>query len=161
MTTSPTPWQLAQVNIAELKVPISHPDVQDFVDGLAPINAQAEASSGFVWRLQDEAGDATQIAYDPNPLLIVNLSVWESADALKAFTYSPEHLAYVRRRREWFSRLAAPHFCMWWIPADHRPTPAEARQRLHLLKTHGPSAAAFTFSTLYSPEMPSAASSHT
>ncbi|ULH16787.1 DUF3291 domain-containing protein [Deinococcus sp. KNUC1210] len=160
MTTHPT-WHLAQVNIAELKVPIGHPDVQDFVDGLAPINAQAEASSGFLWRLQDEAGDATQIAYDPNPLLIVNLSVWESADALKAFTYSPEHLAYLRRRREWFSRLATPHFCMWWIPAGHHPTPAEARERLSMLETHGPSAAAFTFSRLYSPEPASPASSHT
>ena len=155
-TARPAAWQLAQVNIAALKVPIDHPDVQDFVDGLAPINAQAEASSGFVWRLQDDAGDAgdaTHIAYDQNPLLIVNLSVWESAETLKAFTYSPEHLAYLRRRREWFSRLATPHFCMWWIPAGQRPTPAEARERLQQLETHGPSAAAFTFSKLYPPEL--------
>ena len=146
-------WQLAQVNIAQLNVPIDHPDVQDFVDGLAPINAQAEASGGFVWRLKDDGGDATHIAYDPNPLLIVNLSVWESIEALKAFTYSPEHLAYLRRRREWFSRLATPHFCMWWGAAGHRPTPVEARERLNELETHGPTPAAFTFSKLYPPEL--------
>ncbi|WP_425145748.1 DUF3291 domain-containing protein [Deinococcus sp.] len=145
--------QLAQVNIARLKVAIEHPDVRDFVAGLAPINAQAEASGGFVWRLQDDAGDATQIAYDPNPLLIVNLSVWESVEALRAFTYSPEHLAYLKRRREWFGRLATPHFCMWWITAGQRPTPAKARERLKILEQRGSSAAAFTFSQRYPPKL--------
>ena len=97
-------------------------------------------------------GDATSIPYDANPLLIVNLSVWESVDALRAFTYAPEHLAYLRRRREWFLRLATPHFCMWWVQAGHRPTPAEARARLASLEAHGPGAAAFNFGRVYDPE---------
>ena len=149
---------LAEVNIAELKVPLTHPDVQDFVDGLVPINALADASPGFVWRLQDEAGDATGVAYDGNPLLIVNLSVWESVEALRGFTYHPEYLVYLRRRREWFMRLATPHFCMWWVPAGHSPTPAEARARLAHMEPHGPSASAFTFGRIYEPEPASTSS---
>jgi Domain of unknown function (DUF3291) len=148
-----TPVHLAQVNIAELKVPLDHPDVQEFVDGLTTVNAYAEASAGFVWRLQDEAGDATGVAYDSNPLLIVNLSVWQDVESLRAFTYAPEHLAYLRRRREWFSRLASPHFCLWWVPPGHRPTPQEARARLAQLEAHGPTGAAFTFAQVYPAEL--------
>ncbi len=142
-------YQLAQVNIARLHAPLDHPQIQDFVNGLAPINARAEASPGFVWRLQDEAGDATGIPYNPDPLLIVNLSVWDGVDSLRAFSYSGPHLEYLKRRREWFARLGTPHFCMWWVPTGQRPTPAEARVRLELLELLGPSEQAFTFSQVY------------
>ena len=144
-------FQLAQVNVARLHQPLDHPQIQDFVAGLAPINTLAETSPGFVWRLQDEAGDATSIPYDPDPLLIVNLSVWESVESLRAFSHSGPHLEYLKRRREWFARLGTPHFCMWWIPAGHRPTPAEARERLELLERLAQSEQAFTFSRVYGP----------
>ena len=144
--------QLAQVNIARLHAPLDHPQLRDFVDGLAPINALAEASPGFVWRLQGEAGDATGVAYDADPMLIVNLSVWDGVDSLRAFSYSGPHLGFLKRRREWFARLATPHFCMWWVSAGQRPTPTEARARLAHLDAHGPSVSAFTFAQVYDPE---------
>lgn len=152
--------QLAQVNIARLHAPLDDPQIRDFVDGLAPMNALAERSPGFVWRLQDEVGDATGIAYDPDPLLIVNLSVWETVESLRAYAHSGEHLEYLKRRREWFAKLATPHFCLWWVPFGDRPNPAEARARLWQLETGGPSAAAFTFARIYPPEqVPLSASS--
>lgn len=143
--------ELAQVNIARLHQPLDHPQTRDFVEGLAPINALAEAAPGFLWRLQDEAGDATAIPYAPDPLIIVNMSVWDSVENLRAFSHSGPHLDFMKRRREWFARLATPHFCMWWVPAGQRPTPAEARERLLTLEREGQSEAAFTFSRVYAP----------
>jgi len=144
---------LAQVNIARLRAPLDAPELQGFVEGLAPINALADAAPGFVWRLQDESGDATGVAYDPDPLLIVNLSVWESAEALHAFTYAGPHVEFLRRRRDWFTRLATPHLALWWVDDQHRPTPAEAHSRLAHLEAHGPTPHAFTLSQPYGPEL--------
>ncbi|ANE44223.1 DUF3291 domain-containing protein [Deinococcus puniceus] len=144
---------LAQVNIARLRAPLDAPELQGFVEGLAPINALADAAPGFVWRLQDESGDATSVVYDPDPLLIVNLSVWESAEALHAFTYTGPHVEFLRRRRDWFNRLATPHLALWWVDDQHRPTPAEAHDRLAHLEAHGPTPHAFTLSKLHGPEV--------
>lgn len=144
-------FQLAQVNVARLRAPLDAPQIKDFVDGLAPLNALAEHSPGFAWRLQDEAGDATGIAYDPNPLLIVNLSVWRDVESLRAYAHSGPHLDYLKRRREWFENLATPHFCLWWTRTGVYPDPEEARARLKLLETGGAGAAAFTFTRVYGP----------
>ena len=143
---------LAQVNVARLTAPIDDPRIREFVDGLAPVNALADAAPGFVWRMQDDSGDATHIEVDPDPLMIMNLSVWEDVAALMAFVRSPDHAAYLRRRREWFQRWTdGPYVCLWWVEEGHRPTPAEALERLAHLRAVGPSPQAFTTSKVFEP----------
>jgi hypothetical protein len=138
--------QLAQLNIATLLAPIDSPEIADFVANLAPVNRLAEASPGFVWRLQDEAGDATHIASPWGPEVIVNMSVWQDIAALHGFAFrNAEHVAVVRRRREWFQRMVQAYAVLWWVPEGHRPTVHEAAERLEHLRAHGPTARAFTF----------------
>jgi hypothetical protein len=137
-------YQLAQINIAALKAPLDSPELKDFVDNLDRINALAEASDGFVWRLVGDGNDATSL----RPLgenVIINMSVWRDVEALKAFAYQSAHAPIMRRRREWFTRMAEAYMVLWWVPAGHQPTPAEAVARLERLRRHGPSPEAFTF----------------
>lgn len=111
---------------------------------LDPVNAIADAAAGFVWRLQTEAGNATSIPVLGDDRLIVNMSVWASIDQLADFVYRSGHVAVMRRRREWFERIKV-FMALWWVPAGHLPTVAEAEERLEHLRTHGPTAHAFTF----------------
>lgn len=136
---------LAQLNVGRLRAPIDDPMIDDFRTNLEPINALAEASPGFVWRLQDESGDATAIKVFDHELDIINLTVWESIDALADFTYRSDHTEFLRRRREWFERPTEAITCLWWIPAGVTPTPQDAVARLEHLREHGPTARAFTF----------------
>jgi Domain of unknown function (DUF3291) len=141
----PARFHLAQVNIALPLEPLDSALLAEFVAQLEPVNAAAELSEGFVWRLQTESGDATEIRGFDDERLIVNLSVWESLASLRAFVYSRrEHLDVLRRRREWFELLSL-HLVLWWVPVGHRPTVAEAEERFAQLDTRGPSPAAFTF----------------
>jgi len=144
-------WHLAQLNVGQLRAPIDHPDSAGFADNLDPVNAEAEAAAGFVWRLQDESGNATGFARDGDPLRILNLSVWESVDEFKAFTYNGDHVKFMRRRREWFDARDGAHLVLWWIPAGHEPTIEEAEQRLAMLRDSGPSREAFTFMLTFPP----------
>lgn len=132
---------LAQLNIATLRQPMDHPDTAGFADGLAPINALGDSSPGFVWRLQTEEGDATSISVFPNPLTIVNLTVWESGQALRDFAYRGQHREFFRRRAEWFE--AGSRTAMWWIPAGTTPTVEDAKSRLEFIDRFGPSPYAF------------------
>jgi GNAT superfamily N-acetyltransferase len=142
---------LAQVNVARLRHPIDHPATADFVAGLVPVNAVADASPGFVWRLQTDDGDATALRVFPDPEVIVNLSVWTSVEALRAFIYRSDHTAFLRRRGEWFDRMSTPSVALWWVPADHLPDIAEARARLDFLVANGPTPYAFGLRTLERP----------
>ncbi|HSH59144.1 MAG TPA: DUF3291 domain-containing protein [Acidimicrobiales bacterium] len=142
---------LAQCNIARLREPLDSPRLADFVAALGPVNSLADRAEGFVWRLQTEEGDATGIRAFDDDMLIVNLSVWESIDALASFTYSGDHLAVMRRRREWFERMAESHLVLWWIPAGSLPTVEGARSRLDLLRAVGPSRDAFTLRARFNP----------
>jgi hypothetical protein len=138
-------YQLAQVNVGRLRAPVDAPEIAGFVAMLDPINALADAAAGFVWRLQTEDGNATAVRPDDeDPLLAINLSVWESIDALADFVYRSAHTDVMRRRREWFERVDV-YTTMWWVPAGHRPTVIEAMERLDHLRAHGPTAEAFTF----------------
>lgn len=142
-------YQLAQLNIAEMKAPLDSPSMADFVANLDRINALAEQSPGFVWRLQD-GDDATSI----RPLgehVLVNLSVWEDVPALSQYVYRSAHVEIMRRRREWFDRMKSAHMVLWWVPNGHRPTIEEAIGRLEQLRANGPSPAAFTFAQAYGP----------
>jgi hypothetical protein len=140
---------LAQLNIAELKAPLDSPELKDFVDNLDRINALAEASDGFVWRLVGDGNDATSL----RPLgenVIVNLTMWRDAEALRRFVYQSAHTPIMKRRREWFVRMADAYMCLWWVPEGHRPTPAEAVARLQHLRAHGPTPESFTFGEAFS-----------
>jgi hypothetical protein len=144
-------WHLAQVNVARLVAPLTDPAMADFVANLAPINALADASPGFVWRFQTEDGDATAVRPYDDDRIIINFSVWQDLNALREFVYRGSHAGVMKRRREWFERLADPYVALWWVPAGHQPTLAEAVARMEQLKANGPSAAAFTIQTVHPP----------
>jgi hypothetical protein len=139
-------WYLAQLNIGRLRAEVDDPSVAEFMDNLDPINALAEASPGFVWRLQTDDGNATAIrAFDGDPLMVLNLSVWETIEALADFAYRSAHTPFLRRRGEWFERLGEAYLVLWWIPAGTVPTVDEAIARLEHLRTDGTGPEAFTF----------------
>ncbi|WP_240121445.1 MULTISPECIES: DUF3291 domain-containing protein [unclassified Streptomyces] len=143
---------MAQVNIARLRFPLDSPELKDFVDNLAPVNADAEAADGFVWRLQSDDGDATDIPFLGDAWLIVNMSVWRDTDSLTAYMYQGRHREMLSRRREWFERVQEAMTALWWVPAGHRPTVGEAESRLLHLRANGPAPYAFTLRTSFPPQ---------
>lgn len=143
-------YELAQLNIAVMKEPLESPSMADFVANLDRINALAEKSPGFVWRLQTEEGDATAL----RPLgdnTLVNMSIWQDVASLNDYVYKSAHVEIMRRRKEWFERMSEAYVVLWWVPAGHRPSIAEAALKLDLLRKQGPTAAAFTFRQAFSP----------
>lgn len=138
-------FHLAQLNVAHALAPVDSPLLADFMAALDDINRLAEASPGFVWRLQSDSGNATDIRHDDDPLQIVNMSVWESAETLFDYVYRTAHTKIMARRREWFSRPTKAFQVLWWIPAGSTPTVEEAMARLAHLQAHGPTPHAFTF----------------
>ena len=138
-------WQLAQLNIARMLAPIDSPQLADFVADLDRINALADESPGFVWRLQSDDGNATEVAHGFGSDMLVNLSVWATVEDLHQFIYRTAHAGVMSRRKEWFERMADAYTVLWWVPAGHRPTVAEAQQRLAVLRSQGSTQAAFTF----------------
>ena len=134
---------LAQLNIGRFRYPTSDPRMEDFMNNLDLVNAIAERSPGFVWRLKDESGNATNFRPFPDPQMAVNLTVWESVEALERYVYQTVHKRFYGRREECFDTMAGPHLVMWWIPAGHVPTLQEAKERLEHLAAHGPSDHAF------------------
>jgi hypothetical protein len=143
-------YHLAQINIGVPKGPMDSAVMADFAAQLDEINALAEQSPGFVWRLQDDAGNAT--AFRPfNDDTLINLSVWETPVALRNFVYRSAHSKVMRRRREWFESMREMYMALWWVPQGHRPTIAEAVVCLEKLRANGPSAEAFTFGQLFPP----------
>ena len=143
--------QLAQLNVARAVAPLDDPRLADFMALLNEVNLLAERSPGFVWRLQGASGNATDVNVGDDPRVIVNLTVWESADDLFAFTYRSDHRAVVARRFEWFERWEGPSVVLWWQPAGTIPAIEEAFRRLRLLADHGPTPEAFTFKQQFAP----------
>jgi Domain of unknown function (DUF3291) len=142
-------FHLAQFNVARLRAPLTDPSMSQFVAGLDTINALADSSPGFVWRLAEGPdGDATTVRpLDPD--VIVTLSVWDSVESLRAFSYQSAHLDYLRRRRDWFLPHDFPaSLVLWWVSACHLPTVGEACKRLERVAA-GPSPEAFTFRTAF------------
>lgn len=144
-------YHLAQLNIGRLQAPLDSPQLEGFVAALEPINAIADRAPGFVWRLQTEDGDATSIRAFDDDMLLVNMSVWESLDALNAFVHRSDHRPVMLRRREWFERPSDAYVVLWWVPAGHTPTVEEAKERLELLRGRGPTPEAFSFNAAYPP----------
>jgi Domain of unknown function (DUF3291) len=143
-------YELAQLNVAIMKESFESPSMSDFVASLDRINALAESSPGFVWRLQTEEGDATAMRPMGEDTLI-NVSLWKDAESLNRYVYESGHVDIMRRRKEWFERMREAHIVLWWVPKGHRPTASEAIARLELLRSHGPTNEAFTLRTTFLP----------
>lgn len=135
---------VAQLNIGLPIEPVESALLAGFMAQLEPINALADAAPGFVWRLQTEDGDATGIRPFEDERLIVNMSTWETVESLAAFIYRSAHADVMRQRRQWFVPMREAYAVLWWVPAGHRPSLDEAKERLALLQSKGPSAQAFT-----------------
>ncbi len=141
----PQRFHLAQANIARMRAPLDHPIMEGFRSQLDRINAIADRSAGFIWRLQTDAGDATAIRAYEDERILFNMSVWESLEALHQYVYRSGHSAPLRNRKQWFEQLEGPILVLWWVPAGHLPSVAEAKARIGLLRSRGATAEAFTF----------------
>jgi len=143
---------LAQLNVGRVRAPLDDPIMKGFVDRLADLNALADTSPGFVWRLQTDAGNATYYRpYPDDERVLMNMSVWESVEALKHYVYKTGHADLLRQRHLWFEPMPV-YQALWWVPAGHRPGVDEARKRLAHLAAHGPSQFAFTFKAIHEPD---------
>jgi len=143
MIAQPAGTHLAQLNVGRARFELDDARMAEFMGALDRVNALAERSPGFVWRLQSDAGNATDIKLTADPQFIVNLSVWETPDHLEHFVWNTIHKRFYEKKGNWFEAKAAPHFVMWWVPAGYVPTPEEALARLDHLTKNGPSDRAF------------------
>ena len=130
--------------------PLESPLMADFVANLEAINALAESSQGFIWRLKDDNNNATSIKIYDDEFLLVNMSVWSNVDSLFQFTFQSQHVEIFKRRKEWFSQMAQMHMALWFVAEDCRPSVEEATQRLDYLRAHGETPYAFSFKKRFS-----------
>ncbi len=144
-------YQLAQLNIAKALYGMEAPEMSGFNNRLDSVNAIADSSPGFVWRLQSEQGNATDYQIFNDPMYLVNISVWESFEDFSNFIRSPLHLEVMSKRSKWFEKPDQAYICLWWVPGGHRPDVSEAQQRLELLRANGPSQYAFGFASHFPP----------
>ncbi len=142
-------YQLAQINIGRMLGPIDSSLMASFVALLAEVNALADSSPGFVWRLQSSTGNATTLRPFKDEMILVNMSTWESVEALSGFVYRSAHTDVLKRRREWFEKFEGAYTALWWVPMGHQPTVKEGKERLNRLIADGPTAFAFTFREPY------------
>ncbi|HST11560.1 MAG TPA: DUF3291 domain-containing protein [Terriglobales bacterium] len=147
-----TNYHLAQVNIGRIKAPLDDPTMAGFMNRLDELNALADRSPGFVWRLQTGEGNATYFRpYDGDDRILLNMSVWENIETLKHYVYRTMHAELLRQRHDWFEKFSGTYSALWWVPQGHRPSIDEAKQRIAHLEEHGPTEFAFTFKTTFLP----------
>jgi hypothetical protein len=144
-STAGADWHLAQINVGRLVAPPGDARVVPFFAALDRINALADRSPGFVWRLQSESGNATDVQTTSDPLFLVNMSVWADAESLFEFVYRSAHTPEMARRREYFERFETSYQALWWVPGGHVPGVDEGLSRLWRLDRYGPTLEAFTF----------------
>jgi Domain of unknown function (DUF3291) len=124
-----------------------------FVARLDELNALADRSPGFVWRLQTSAGNATYFRpYPHDERILMNMSVWETIEVLRHYVYKMSHLELLRQRETWFEKFVGVYMALWWVPAGHRPGIDEATKRLAHLDKYGPTEFAFTFQAIFQPD---------
>lgn len=138
-------YHLATSNVARMLGAIDDEVMAGFVARLEPLNVLADASPGFVWRYQTDAGDATEVRVFDDEMILFNMSVWESVEALEEYVYRSNHVEAVQKRAEWFERPSRAPLVMWWVKAGHIPSVEEAKERLEILWRDGPGALAFSF----------------
>lgn len=136
--------QLAQLNIAQAKYPLDAPQIKEFVDNLERVNAIAEASDGFIWRLIGDGNNATDIQAFSDPNIIVNMSVWSSIEALKAFMFKTDHRSFMRKKQQWFEPMNQANYALWWLDDGELPTVDDGIVRLEHLRCYGESPYAFS-----------------
>lgn len=143
-------YHLAQINVARFIQPRDHPANADFMHALDPVNADADAAPGFIWRLVGDGNDATALVPDAaDPRLLINMSLWRDPESLRGFVYdNGRHLAVMRRRKEWFEKIEIFQ-ALWWVRAGHIPDIAEGMERIAMLRDHGATPSSFTFQSLF------------
>ncbi|WP_298535559.1 DUF3291 domain-containing protein [uncultured Algibacter sp.] len=144
-------YNLAQVNVAKRLAPMDDPIMQDFVNNIERINAIADISNGFKWRLQDEDKDEAATVFDDDSL-VINMSVWEDLESLFSYTYKSGHIEVFKRKKEWFSKMKMMHMAFWYVPEGYEPTFQDAKERLDYLNVHGDTPFAFSFKSKFTPE---------
>lgn len=145
-------YHIAQVNIGRIRAELTDPIMAGFVNRLEEINALAEASPGFVWRLQTDEGNATYLRPFEDERTLLNMSVWENVETLKHYVYHTAHRELLRQRHAWFEKFAGAYAALWWVPVGHIPGIDEAKRRIAYLEAHGPSQFAFTFAAMFPPD---------
>jgi len=143
-------YRLAQVNVARMLAPLSDTQMAGFVAQLDEINALADRSPGFLWRMQTPEGNATVLRPYEDDLILVNLSLWASLSDLLTFVYKSQHRKVLQQRRQWFERFNGSYLALWWVPSGHIPGVEEAKERLAYLRTHGETSYAFSFKKVFS-----------
>jgi len=140
-------FHLAQVNIGRMIAPLNDPLMAGFVAKLDEVNALADNSPGFIWRLKTEEGNATDVRAYEDDLILFNMSVWASLEDLSRYVYAmeSEHRHVMKQRRRWFEHFDGPFMTLWWVPEGHIPTVEEAKARLEYLHIHGETDYAFSF----------------
>ncbi len=142
---------LAQLNIAEMRFSFDDPLMSDFNNALDDLNAAAEKSPGFVWRLKDDSNNAMNFRVFDRDDLLVNLSAWESVESLRSYVFSETHMRIMRRRAEWFYSSKEPSLVMWWQPSSTMPDLKLAEQKLVKLRREGQTQNAFGFKNPFPP----------
>lgn len=141
--------QLAQLNLAKLKAPKGDPSTDEFFRSIPPINALAESSPGFVWRLIGDVKDHTDIPFFVDPLMVVNISVWKDVESFRHFVYKSGHVQYIKRKKEWMESFGGPYNVMWWVPDGHEPSLAEAKEKYDAICENGPTSEAFDLQNIF------------
>lgn len=136
---------LAELNIATAKASMDNPLLTEFVDNLDRINEVAEQCHGFIWRLKDDSGNATNIQVFDNPNTIVNISVWKDVDSLKYFMFKTDHINFFKKKAQWFEKPTQASYVLWWIDSDKMPTIEQALSKLEQLRANGETPEAFSF----------------
>ena len=155
--------QLAQLNVADAQHAVDAPAMAGFTGRVDAINALADRSPGFVWRMTDDGPEDGALSLRMEglgPMTLVNMSVWDSIEALYHFIYKTAHAKVMQGKDDWFSPMLVAHMVLWWVEDGHIPDLDEARAKLDLLRANGPSPDAFSFSVPFdefgkpiSPEM--------
>jgi Domain of unknown function (DUF3291) len=146
-------YYIAQVNMGRIKAPLDDVRMAGFMTRLDELNALADCSPGFIWRLQTNEGNATYFRpYPDDDRILLNMSVWETIEALKHYVYRTVHAELLRCRHEWFESFTGAYMALWWVPVGHFPSIDEAKKRVAHLDAHGPTQFAFTFKATFEPD---------
>ena len=144
--SAPAGHHLAELNVGRLLAPVDDPRVAEFMSALDRVNGLGKRMPGFVWMMEGSGAPGTgntEAKIDGDAQYVSNLTVWENVETLEAFVWNTVHRQFYERRQEWFEVLGAMHFVMWWVPVGHKPTLAEALERLEHFKTNGDTDQAF------------------
>jgi len=140
---------IAQANYSQWIPDISQHSMKAFLEQADRVHEHAENSKGYVWRYEYNPHSHTLDTLFGVERIVFNMTVWETIEDLKSFSFKTIHGSTMKRRQEWFTKLAGQRSVLWWIPDDHKPSAKEAKDRFELLNIQGPTEEAFTFRKLF------------